>query len=293
MLKTNRTVRERPLCSTQCAGRGILPLSVIMLALIVGSAVAAEPPASVHYPAGARNAVSITFDDARASQVDIGLPILTKYQVRATFYLLPYHAKDRLAQWQQALQQGHELGSHTNSHLCTGNFQWLRSMNAGLEQVDLAFIKHDLQLADQFFQTHFKMQPQHFAYPCGQTFVGRGQQVQSYVPLIAARFKTGRLWNNETGNLPGYADAAQLQSFALDNHSFAELKQILEQQREHNKWLILTGHEVGDKGLYTTRRDVLEQLIRYLQNPANGYWLAPVGEVYQHLQQQQAAAASR
>lgn len=266
-------------------------LAGLLLALMLPVCGWAVPPADRSYPHGARNAVSLTFDDARASQVDVGLAILNKYQVRATFYLLPYHAKDRLTQWQQALQQGHELGSHTNSHLCSGNFQWLRSMNAGLEQVDLDFIRHDLALADQFFQTHFKMRPQHFAYPCGQTFVGRGRQVQSYVPLIAARFKTGRLWNNETGNLPGYADVAQLQSFALDNHSFTELKQLLEQQREQNKWLILTGHEVGDRGVYTTRRDALEQLIRYLQDPANGYWLAPVGAVHQHLQSQQAVPA--
>lgn len=276
------------------AGLQALPAPAVAAQAVTTSAVTtpavtaqgATSAARNWYPAGARNAVSLSFDDARPSQADVGLPLLARYQVKATFYLLPRHAQERLVKWQQALQAGHELGNHSNSHLCTGNFQWLRHYDAGLEQVDLAFMQADLASAQQFFRQHFQMTPQHFAYPCGQTFVGRGEQVQSYVPLIARQFLTGRTFNNETANLPSYADFAQLQAFSMDNRSFAELRQLLEQQREENKWLILAGHEIGSEGLYTTRTATLEQLIQYLQDPANGYWLAPVGQVAAHLQQQ-------
>nr|WP_250885710.1 polysaccharide deacetylase family protein [Shewanella jiangmenensis] len=236
------------------------------------------------YPNQARNAVSLSFDDARVSQADVGLALLSRYQVKATFYLLPVFAKERLPQWREALKNGHEIGNHTLSHLCTGNFQWLREHDAGLEQADLAFIAKDLDESQTFFKQEFGITPKHFAYPCGQTFVGRGKEVKSYVPLIAERFSTGRTWNDETANLPGYTDFAQLRTLPIDNKSFTEIKAMLEAQRETNKWLILAGHDIGSEGTFTTRTTALEQLIQYLQDPANGYWLAPVGQVAEHLQ---------
>lgn len=63
------------------------------------------------------------------------------------------------------------------------------------------------------------------------------------------------------------------------------MRQLLEQYREQDKWLILVGHEVGVAGPYSTDLQALEQLIHYLQEAANGYWLAPVGEVASYIQQ--------
>lgn len=277
-----------------------LPINLTAIALLFTSSLsAAEAPdridtkATSLYPKQARNAVSLSFDDARLSQADVGLALLDRYQVKATFYLLPVFAKERLPQWREALKSGHEIGNHTLSHLCTGNFQWLRDKDAGLEQADLAFIAKDLDQSQAFFEKELGITPKHFAYPCGQTFVGRGKEVKSYVPLIAERFVTGRTWNDETANLPGYTDFAQLRTLPIDNKSFADIKSQLEAQRETNKWLILAGHDIGSEGTFTTRKDVLEQLIQYLQDPANGYWLAPVGEVAEHLQAKLPATSSR
>ena len=40
------------------------------------------------WPEGKKTALSLTFDDARLSQVDQGLPLLDAYGVKATFYVL-------------------------------------------------------------------------------------------------------------------------------------------------------------------------------------------------------------
>ncbi len=260
------------------------------LALLIGAAwlhagQAAEP--AFNYPDKNRNAVSISFDDGSASQVQLAVPLLERLGVKATFYLLPYHIRQQLPLWQQAVKNGHEIGNHTSSHTCTGNFRWLRNRDAGLEQVDLAFMQRDLQASQADLQRMLGVSPRHFAYPCGQTFVGRGRAVQSYVPLIAEQFTTGRTWNNETGNDPTYADFAQLTGLKIDGLTFNQMRQLLEQYREQDKWLILVGHEVGVAGPYSTDLQALEQLIHYLQDPANGYWLAPVGEVASYIRQQQ------
>src|SRR4030043_1269646 len=41
------------------------------------------------WPEGKQMALSLTFDDARLSQPDKGIPLLEKYGVKATFYISP------------------------------------------------------------------------------------------------------------------------------------------------------------------------------------------------------------
>ncbi|TQF73165.1 polysaccharide deacetylase family protein [Pseudoalteromonas luteoviolacea] len=238
------------------------------------------------YPNNARNAISLSFDDARESQVDIAIPLLNKHGVKGTFYVNPQFAKKRLEGWKKAVKQGHELGNHTSSHLCTGNFAWLRKQGLGLEQVDLAWLRSDIESTTKFMQAEFGITPQSFAYPCGNTFVGRGEQVKSYVPLVAKMFKTGRTWLDETGNNPTYTDFAQLAGNRMDGMTFDEIKTLLEMLREDNKWIILAGHDVGEKGLYTVDKDALDTLIAYLKDPKNGFWLATVNEVASYIETQ-------
>ncbi len=41
------------------------------------------------WPEGKRVALSLTFDDARVSQAQVGIPLLDRYSVKATFYVSP------------------------------------------------------------------------------------------------------------------------------------------------------------------------------------------------------------
>ncbi|WP_240503709.1 MULTISPECIES: polysaccharide deacetylase family protein [Pseudoalteromonas] len=127
------------------------------------------------YPNGASNAVSITFDDGRHSQLDIGVPILNKHGIQATFYVSRDNVVARLPDWQKVVANGHEIGNHTTSHVCTGNFQWLRKQNKGLEQTSLDWLRKDIEQTNIYIEKHLKVKPRSFAYPCGNTFVGRGQ----------------------------------------------------------------------------------------------------------------------
>jgi peptidoglycan/xylan/chitin deacetylase (PgdA/CDA1 family) len=45
--------------------------------------------AAFQWPEGKKMGLSLTFDDARLTQVDKGIPLLDKYGVKATFYLSP------------------------------------------------------------------------------------------------------------------------------------------------------------------------------------------------------------
>ena len=65
------------------------------------------------WPDGKRAAVSLSFDDARLSQVDTGLPLFRKLGVRVTFFVESAHLPERLVGWKQAVADGHEIGNHT------------------------------------------------------------------------------------------------------------------------------------------------------------------------------------
>lgn len=237
------------------------------------------------YPDNASNAISITFDDARHSQVDNGLSLLNKYKVKATFYVSPFNVEERVSKWQKVVKDGHEIANHTNKHLCTGNFEWLRQQGLSLEQASLKDIEKDIIDSQQYIKRTLGVDAKAFAYPCGNTFVGRGANTKSYVPLIAKHFDTGRTWLDETANNPNFTDFSQLTSLRIDGLTFAEIKAMIEQHRTNNSWIILAGHEIGERGQYSTDINALEELINYLQKPETGYWLETVSEVSSYIKQ--------
>ena len=75
-------------------------LAVVMAAVIAGLATAAaQAPERFPWPDGKRVAVSLSFDDGRASQVEGGAALLDRHGVKATFYVTPGAVEARLAGW--------------------------------------------------------------------------------------------------------------------------------------------------------------------------------------------------
>ena len=94
------------------------------------------------WPDGIRAGLSLTFDDARLSQVDVGIPVLDAHGVRGTFYLSLQNAELRAQEWNRAAAAGHEIGNHTLTHPCSGSFAFSRS-NA-LEDYTLDGIENEI-----------------------------------------------------------------------------------------------------------------------------------------------------
>lgn len=225
--------------------------------------------------------MSLTFDDARASQVNGGTALLDKYGVKATFYVVPAAVSSQLQGWKSAAASGHEIGNHSLNHPCSGNFVWSRSK--ALEEYSLSKMEAELTEANRQIKDLIGVDCRVFAYPCGQTFVGRGEETQSYVPLVARLFDSSRGWMDEAPNDPSYVDFAQLTGVESDGKDFDEILPLIEQARKSGQWLVLAGHEMGQGGNQTTRLAMLEKLMQYAADPANGIWLAPVGTVGEYV----------
>lgn len=244
------------------------------------------PASRFPWPDGKRCAVSLSFDDARPSQVDVGVPLLNEYGVPATFYVSPSRVPERLDAWKAAVAAGHEIGNHSMRHPCTGNFPWSRQK--ALEDYTLTQMAAELDQAGAEIQRLLRVRAATFAYPCGQKFVGRGERVRSYVPLVAERFTAGRGWRDETANDPAFCDPAQLLAVELDGLTFDQLKTLVETAAEQGAWLVLAGHEIGEKGRQTTRADTLRAFCEYAVDPQNGLWVDTVANVARYIAEHRA-----
>jgi peptidoglycan/xylan/chitin deacetylase (PgdA/CDA1 family) len=274
-----------------------LVLSCLLAALLAPAAVASEQAtaagrdAAFRWPHGSRGAVSLSFDDARESQVDVGVPLLNAHGVRATFYVQPEGVRRRVAGWKAALAAGHEIGNHSTTHPCSGNFAFSRK-NA-LEDYTLERLERDVADATLFVSRELGRQPVGFAYPCGQTFVGRGEGVKSYVPLVARLFRTGRLYMGEDSNDPAFCDLAQLLGVNLDGLTFEQVRPLVEEAAAEGRWLVLAGHEIGEGGAQTTLAATLGAICRHARDPANGIWLDTVDAVSAHVLRERSGSPPR
>ncbi len=238
------------------------------------------------WPDGKRAAISLTFDDARFSQIDRGLPILDEYEAKATFYVSISPLEKRLDEWKRAIANGHEIGNHTLRHPCSGNFSFARER--ALENYTLDKMRDELEAANNIIEQQLDVRPVTFAYPCGQKFVGRGRNLKSYVPVVAEGFLAGRGWMDEWSNDPGFCDMAQLMAMELDGKDFEQVKQLIDRTTANGGWLVFCGHEIGEGGHQTTLSSTLKALCEYAQDPANGLWLDTVEAVGRYILEQRA-----
>lgn len=258
-------------------------LMLVLFLLLKQLAIAQQDTLVYPWPQGKLAAVSLSFDDARESQVKLGTPLLDQYGIKATFYVVPSTMQRQLEGWKKAVASGHEIGNHSLTHPCMENFDWSRK-NA-LENYSLKAMRKNLAECNKKIEELLGVKPEVFAYPCGQKFVGRGAKTKSYVPLVSKMFLTGRGWMDEAANNPRYCNFAQLTGVEMDGKNFDQILPLIEDAKKNGKWLLLAGHEMGEGGQQTTRLAMLKQLAEYVNNPANGIWIAPVGTVAKYIQQ--------
>jgi endo-1,4-beta-xylanase len=235
------------------------------------------------WPEGKKMALSLTFDDARLSQIDTGIPLLDKYGVKATFYISPGSLLKRVDKWKMAANNGHDIGNHSVYHPCSGNFVWSR--DKALEDYSMQKMRNELDSASSFIKESLGVNPVSFAYPCGQTFIGRGAGVKSYVPIIASIFESGRGWLNEAPNDPFFCDLAQINGTELDGKSFEQILKLIETAKANGHWLVLAGHEMNEEGYQTSQLKTIEAICKFALDSVNGIWIDNVHKIASYVEQ--------
>ncbi len=242
-----------------------------------------QEESNFEWPEGKKMGLSLTFDDARLSQIDYGIPLLDQYGVKATFYVSPENLIQRLEGWKEAVSIGHDIGNHTLLHPCSGNFAWSR--HKALEDYTLDAMRTELDSASDFLNETLGIHPLSFAFPCGQTFVGKGVQTKSYIPLVASLFESGRSWLDEGPNDPAYCDMSQLTGMELDGKSIEQIISLIESAKATGQWLVLAGHEMNTEGRQTSILSTIEAICQYASDPSNGVWIDNVHNIASYIRE--------
>ncbi len=83
----------------------LLKICSVMITVNMLFAFTLAQSAQFSWPQGKKIALSLSFDDARNSQVEGGTALLDKYGVKATFYVVPSAVEKRLEGWKKSCCQ--------------------------------------------------------------------------------------------------------------------------------------------------------------------------------------------
>jgi len=216
--------------------------------------------------AGFRSAVSYTFDDALASQLE-NYPKLHATGVRMTFFVTSGNVNN--PGWAQIARDGNELGNHTAHHCHADGTGCAWGGYAGS-------LATEYDQCTEFLKKHYGVQVWTTASPYGDT---------GYDEVAKSRFLLNRgVW----GGLIGAGD--ETDPFNLRVHGIAagEKAEAMNAQvdgaRTEGKWLIFLFHSLGGDGGYAPVdvQDVLKS-IEHAQTPGDvwidsmvnvgAYWL--------------------
>ncbi|MCZ6636021.1 MAG: polysaccharide deacetylase family protein [bacterium] len=226
------------------------------------------------WPENIQGAISLTFDDNAQSQLNNALPCLDDHRLKGTFYVNPGRKstwKEDLPRWQQASQNGHEMGNHTIDHPCSCNFGF-RKDGYCLEKLALADIEDTIDRATEAMNDLFPEQAgdRSFCYPCYQAYVGSGENRQSYVPVVARRFKVAR-GGGERPNNPRVIDLSYIWSFSVQGHSGADMIAYTENAVEQGWWGVICMHGVGGDHI-AIETSAFRDLCAYLDQNRHRIW---------------------
>jgi len=220
------------------------------LTLVLGAASLWMAPAA--HAAGAM--VSVTFDDGWASQYNNGLPILKKYGVPATLYVLSgsINTPDYMtqAQIQAFADRGDEIASHTVTH------PDLTKLSAAQLENELARSKATLQ---QMFGPSAALD---FASPYGAYNATTTAAVQKY---YATQRNTDDGFNAQAGFNPYNILVQNVDS----GTTAATVQGWINSAKANNAWLVLVYHEVGvsiGQDIYHTDTAVLDSHMAAVKN---------------------------
>lgn len=227
------------------------------------------------WPAGARAAVSVTFDDGYPSQVEVAAPLLEARGFRGTFYLIVDKLFQRgkyrdlpsagLEQWQAAARRGHEIGSHSWSHV-------------DLDSLDAGQLQEELGAAQEALEALF---PSALVTSLAYPFSRAGPAVRRRAGDF---YLTGRLGPAAIGspvyNDPGTGDLLALNAFFLCTGQIPDFwNQTVDQALAGNGWLVEGLHPVDEEGYCEVAAADLAAHLDYLAALGERVWVAPVGQV--------------
>lgn len=199
--------------------------------------------------------VSVTFDDGWVSQYNNALPLLDRYNTKATFYIITdtlepgkYEGYMSPSQVKDVRARGHEIGSHSVTH-------------ADLVTVSSTTLWMELTRSRTALEDLLGAEISALAYPYGS--------YNSAVITEAKRagYKSARTTDDEALN-SNSTDVYRLRSYSPTvNTPLSVLTDALAQARARDEWLVIALHEIhASGGEYSNTPAYLESLLQAIRD---------------------------
>ncbi len=223
---------------------------------------------------GNRAAISLTFDDGLPCQIDFALPRLEQYEVPATFFLIgnsPYDTQFRTDVWKKAIQQGHEIGSHSMNHL-----------KASTLTVEMA--RHEAEDSKNLIETRLNSKVTSYCYPFTDAIV----TIQDQVKKVYKQARGGRVARSNKFVCKGDGvNLFDVPCFHVNDGQFENLPIWIDAALERNAWFTLMFHAVGDeKGWDNVNPHTFAKMLSVIRDAKNrGLWPATFEDAAESLRQ--------
>jgi sialate O-acetylesterase len=230
-------------------------------------------------------AVSLTYDDALAVDLDHAVPALDSVGLKATFYLSGYSPAllPRVAEWKAVAAHGHELGNHTLFHPCAGKPTGRDFVvpEYDLNNYSVKRMTDEMKFTNALLQSIDGRSQRTFAYPCGDTQVNG----VSYYDQVKSEFVAARGVNPElikAGNM----NMANIGCYVVNGQTGEQLISLVKKAQQTHTLIVFLFHGVGGGHGLNVSLSAHSQLLHYLKQNEKDIWVAPLVDIASYAQGQ-------
>jgi len=239
-------------------------LTVLAITAVLPTTVSAG---AVEWPNGARTAVSLSYDDALASQLDNAVPALDAHGLKATFYLTvgSEAMRERLDDWRTLAAHGHELGNHTVYHPCSAvgpDRAWVEPWN-DLDKLSIPRLRREIMIANTFLEAVDGQTQRTYAATCYDPLAGGEEYWPAIQDLFLGLRDLGHGMSAEDKIIWGPSDPQT---------SGADLIRFITDNTADGRLLGIVFHGVGGDHLWVTP-GAHRELVDFLAAHPDVYWV--------------------
>ena len=248
------------------------------LALLLLACAASAHAQGFAWPEGRKAAVSLAYDDALPSQLDIAVPALKRHGLKASFYLTLSNetVAKRLDEWRAVAADGNELGNHTLFHPCSASKEgreWVVPYR-DLDTMTAPQMHEEVRLANAMLHAIDGRERRTFTPPCGDRLAGG----EDYVAGVTGLFDGLRVPGDAVAPDMSTLDPNAITATAPVGLTGAQLIALVEDAARKGTMVSLTFHGVGGDYL-TTSAQAHAQLLDYLAAHRDTYWVATFDDI--------------
>ncbi len=230
---------------------------------------------------GKKAAIVLTYDDAIDQHLDNALPILNALNLKATFYMTAFSeaSKNRINEWRQAAEQGHELGNHTLYHPCIGGpgRSWV-SKERDMNNYTIERMINEVRMTNVFLEALDGKKKRTFAFTCGDMKVGNS----NFIDSLKNDFVAARAVRNEMHTL-NKIDLYNVDCYLVNHHTADQMIEWVKEAEVKNALLVILFHGVGGGNSLNVEALEHKKFLEYLKANESDLMIAPMIEVAEHI----------